>query len=135
MRDIKRKTINICIMNLLDFYRQYPDEASCEEALRRSCLFGTAQRSGFGSSAICMVAAYCATAPVQAFRKLYAVPVVPLPRSFPIATHLRWLRSTAVTDIQSCIPPRNACISCAGRSLHTALRHAGCMSQTSSLRN
>ena len=23
-------------MNLLDFYRQYPDEASCEEALRRS---------------------------------------------------------------------------------------------------
>ena len=22
-------------MNLLDFYRQYPDEASCEEALRR----------------------------------------------------------------------------------------------------
>ena len=35
MQDIKRKTINICIMNLLDFYRQYPDEASCEEALRR----------------------------------------------------------------------------------------------------
>ena len=22
-------------MNLLDFYRQYPDESSCEEALRR----------------------------------------------------------------------------------------------------
>ena len=27
--------MNIGIMNLLDFYRQYPDEASCEEALRR----------------------------------------------------------------------------------------------------
>ena len=35
MQDIERKTIDIWIMNLLDFYRQYPDEAFCEEALRR----------------------------------------------------------------------------------------------------
>ena len=28
-------TQNINVMNLLDFYRQYPDEASCEAALRR----------------------------------------------------------------------------------------------------